>query len=400
MPRASSSRSPKSKQSKKPPAHNQKRFVFISAVYACSAFLVLLGVLSFSNIFSVQYSRADYQASSTVANTVNGTAPQGGGVPPPGVTAAPTTQFDIALYDEKILANANIRSASSTAKTASTSAASTTHHLWPVKTTYPNAGALLPFHRIIAYYGNFYSTKMGVLGQYPPAIMIPKLQAEVAKWNAADPSTPAIPAIDYIAVTAQGSPGADGKYRFRMPDSQIQQALALADQTHGIVILDVQVGLSNVQTEVPLLEKYLKLPNVHLALDPEFSMKSGAKPGTVIGTMDASDFNFAANYLANLVRQNNLPPKILVLHRFTQAMITRYKLIKPLPEVQMVMDMDGWGSPAKKLNTYQQFVYGEPVQFTGFKLFYKNDLKPPSTRILTPSELLKLSPRPLFIQFQ
>jgi hypothetical protein len=370
----------------------------MSGAYACGAFLVLVGVLTFSNVFSVQYSRADYQASQASTTLPLGVSTQ---------TAAAPLPFDSTAYDEKLLANANLHSkttaSTSEEKTSSTSdsaASSSAHRLWPVKTVYPNAGALLPYHRIIAYYGNFYSTKMGVLGQYPPAIMLEKLRGEVSKWNAADPTTPVTPAIDYIVVTAQGSPGADGKYRFRMPDSQIQQALALADKAHGIVILDVQVGLSNVQTEVPLLEKYLKLPNVHLALDPEFSMKGGAKPGSVIGTMDATDFNFAANYMAKLVRENNLPPKILVIHRFTRAMVTRYKLIKPLPEVQMVMDMDGWGSPAKKLNTYQQFVYNEPVQFTGFKLFYKNDLKPPSTRMLTPAELLKLSPRPLFIQFQ
>lgn len=305
-------------------------------------------------------------------------------IPPPPLT------LDTVAYDKKLLLNANYASSTST----------TTVRIWPVKTAYPNAGAPLPFHRIVAYYGNFYSTKMGVLGKYPPDEMLQKLNAEVANWQAADPSTPVIPAIDYIAVTAQGSPGADGKYRFRMPDDQIDEAVKLADQEHGIVILDLQVGLSNVQTEVPRLEKYLKMPEVHLALDPEFSMKTGAKPGTVIGTMDASDINFAANYLAKLVDDNNLPPKVLVVHRFTQSMVTNYKLIKPLPEVQIVMDMDGWGSPAKKLNTYQQFVATQPVQFTGLKLFYVNDLKPPSTRMLTMAEILKLTPRPLFIQYQ
>ena len=29
-------------------------------------------------------------------------------------------------------------------------------------------------------------------------------------------------------------------------------------------------------------------------------------------------------------------------------MVTNYKEIKPLPEVQIVMDMDGWGEKAKK----------------------------------------------------
>jgi len=101
---------------------------------------------------------------------------------------------------------------------------------------------VLPFNRIVAYYGNFYSTGMGVLGQYPVPQMLAKLASTTAEWKAADPSTPVIPAIDYIAVTAQGSAGADGKYRARMPDSQLDKAVDLANQVHGIVILDVQGG--------------------------------------------------------------------------------------------------------------------------------------------------------------
>jgi hypothetical protein len=271
---------------------------------------------------------------------------------------------------------------------------------WPVKAVYPNGGALLPFNRIIAYYGNLYSKGMGVLGEYPEAEMLAKLEAEVDKWNAADPTTPAIPALHYIAVTAQGSKGADGKYRARMPGSEIEKIIAMADKIHALVFLDVQVGLSNVQTEIPLLEKYLKLPNVHLGIDPEFSMKTGAKPGTVVGTFDAEDINFTAEYLAKLVKENNLTPKILIIHRYTEKMVTNYQNIKPLPEVQVVMDMDGWGGQAKKINTYQQFIYKYPVQFTGFKLFYKNDVFTPGTTLLSPEQLLKLRPIPSYIQFQ
>ena len=142
------------------------------------------------------------------------------------------------------------------------------------------------------------------------------------------------------------------------------------------------------------------MPNVHLAIDPEFSMKTGAHPGTVIGTFDANDINFVSNYLANLVRTDNLPPKILIVHRFTEGMVTNYKEIKTMPEVQIVMNMDGWGTQAKKIGTYKNFIYPEPVQFTGFKLFYKNDIKPPSTRMLTQAEVLGLTPAPLFIQYQ
>jgi hypothetical protein len=364
-----------------PSKKDYSRFGFLArrprlySVVALCAYLSIVYVIGFSDAFAVEYSKGAAIATSS---------------PKAALAPAPVATLDVAAYDKMLIANANV----------SASTSSTTPRRWPVKTVYPKAGALLPSHRIIAYYGNFYSTQMGILGENPPSIMIPELQAEVAKWNAADPSTPTIPAIDYIAITAQGSPGADGKYRFRMPPSQINHAIDLANQVHGIVILDVQVGLSTLQVELPLLEPYLKQANVHLAIDPEFAMHNGERPGSVIGTFSSSDVNYAANYLAKLVRDNNLPPKILVVHRFTQDMVTGYQNIKPLPEVQIVMDMDGWGSPAKKLNTYRQFIAAEPIQFTGFKLFYKNDLQPPSTRLLTPAELLKLSPRPVFIQFQ
>lgn len=272
--------------------------------------------------------------------------------------------------------------------------------LWPVKTVYPNAGALLPFNRIIAYYGNLYSTKMGVLGEYPEDVMFQKLETEVKKWEIADPATPVIPALHYIAVVAQGSAGDSGKYRLRMPDTEIDKVLAMAEKINAIVFLDIQVGFSDVETEVPLLEKYLKMPQVHLAIDPEFSMKSGIRPGKIVGTLDATDINFASDYLAKLVKENNLTPKILMVHRYTQKMVTNYQQIKTLPEVQIIMNMDGWGVEAKKINTYQQFIYKEPVQFTGFKLFYKNDIFTKGTSMMTPASLLKLNPRPIYIQYQ
>ncbi len=162
----------------------------------------------------------------------------------------------------------------------------------------------------------------------------------------------------------------------------------------------MQVALSNLEYELPMLEKYLSMPQVHLGIDPEFSMKGGERPGTVIGTFDAADINYAAEYLASLVKAHDLPPKILVVHRFTQKMITNYKQIKPLPEVQIVIDMDGWGSQAKKKGTYNYIVAPEPVQFTGLKLFYHTDLKPPSTGLLTKQEVLELTPAPIYIQYQ
>jgi hypothetical protein len=272
--------------------------------------------------------------------------------------------------------------------------------LWPAKAPVPDAGALLPFDRIVAYYGNLYSKHMGVLGEYAPQQMLAKLLVTTAAWQAADPTTRAVPALDYIAVAAQAAPGGDGRYRMRMPATQIEKVLALAAQVHGLVFLDVQVGQSNVRAEVPQLAAFLKLPNVELALDPEFAMYGGKRPGTVIGRLDAADINWAAQYLAAIVRANRLTPKILVIHRFTQPMVTDYRQIRPLPEVQIVMDMDGFGYPSQKIKTYEDFIESEPVQFTGFKLFYKNDVRRPGSYLLTPEQILRLHPRPSYIQYQ
>ncbi len=273
--------------------------------------------------------------------------------------------------------------------------------LWPVKRQpYPLKGAILPFKRIVAYYGNLYSKRMGILGEYPPKELWIRLNAEVKAWEKADPSTPVQPAIHYIAVVAQGYPGKDGKYRARMPQSQIDSALSIAKMGNAIVFLDVQVGLSNLRNEVPLLEKYLKMPHVHLAIDPEFSMKEGNRPGTKIGSFDASDVNYCSDYLAKLVRENNLTPKILIVHRFTQAMVKNSKNIALHPEVQIVMNMDGWGEPSLKYSSYHDYIKTQPVQFTGFKLFYKNDLKKAPHRMLTPPELMRLKPQPIYIQYQ
>jgi len=274
---------------------------------------------------------------------------------------------------------------------------------WPVKHEYPLPGAILPFNRIVAYYGNLYSTKMGALGKWPKKEMIPKLLEEVDKWNKLDTVIKSIPALHYIAVTAQGSPGKDGKWRNRMPLHQIDTILNWAKEINAQVFIDVQVGLSDVQSEVPQFEKYLSLPNVHFGIDPEFAMKAkgNVKPGSAIGSLDAADINWVSDYLANLVKKNNLPPKIFMIHRFTKGMVTNAKQIKLHPELQIVMDMDGWGPPELKKGTYRHWIYAEPVQFTGFKLFYVNDVEKSGQKSMMKYEdVLKLKPAPVYIQYQ
>ncbi|WP_341835664.1 hypothetical protein WJU16_22825 [Chitinophaga pollutisoli] len=271
---------------------------------------------------------------------------------------------------------------------------------WPAgEDAPPLPGALLPFHRILAYYGNLYSPAMGILGTLPEQPLFDTLSAEARRWKAADPSMPVIPALHYIAITAQRSPGKDGKYRLRMPHAEIDKIIAMARRQGAIVFLDIQPGHSDVATEARTLAVYLAQPDVHLGLDPEYNMTYGQVPCSAIGTMDATAINAVSEFLADLVREYQLPPKILVVHRFTQAMVTNADAIRRRPEVQFVMNMDGFGSPAKKKDTYKSYIGRKPVQFTGFKLFYKVD---PATggRLMQPHEVLLLQPSPVYIQYQ
>ena len=378
-----------------------------------SVILALAAHLAGNYFFSqVVYENVSAQLADTVATSTE------------GVTSLPPLRWplplDTAAYDQRLLqlvsyvppTPAATTTATTTSQIPTTAVTSdllyssstnvtVAEASWPPANPYPNGGAILPFERIVAYYGNFYSTRMGILGEYDRSTVLARLASTSAAWEAADPDTPVRPAIHYIAMVAQADAGADGMYRNVMPDEHIEQAYSMTQEIDGIMFLDLQVGLSTLQQELPQFKEYMTRPDVHLGLDPEFAMApSGAKPGTVIGTFDAADFNYAIEWLSEIVREHQLPPKVLVIHRFTQNMVTNYDQIQPTPEVQVVMHMDGWGSRSLKRGTYAQVIEPEPVQFAGLKIFYKNDLKPPSTGIFTPTEALELHPKPVYIQYQ
>jgi hypothetical protein len=271
---------------------------------------------------------------------------------------------------------------------------------WPVKMPEPLPGAIFPAKRVVAFYGNPLVKKMGVLGEYPKDEMLAKLDKEVARWAEADPTHPVVPALHLIVTVASGSPGKNGMYRTQMFDSLTNMIYSWAKAKHALLFLDVQVGKSSVQSELPRLRSFLENPDVHLGIDPEFAMAvSGKVPGTKIGTLDAKDINWAVKFLDDIATSKNLPPKILIVHRFTRKMVTNSRDIRFTPHVQVVMDMDGWGPPWLKFDSYHDYVKAEPVQFTGFKLFFHNDTKK-GDLLLTPREVLRLNPRPLYIQYQ
>jgi hypothetical protein len=260
-------------------------------------------------------------------------------------------------------------------------------------------GSILPCNRIVVYYGNPNSTRMGALGEYEKDDMLARLRRQVEAYREADPNTPVIPGLHMVAVVAQGDAGTSGHWRAIANDADVEKVYGWAKEVEGIFFVDIQVGTDDIRNLLPRFDWILQNPDVHLGVDPEFMMKDGSRPGSKIGTMSAADINYVSEHLAAIVREHNLPPKVLIVHRFTQRMITDYQNIELRPEVQIVIHMDGWGQPWLKRDSYRDYMVREPVQYPGIKIFYGNDTKAGSA-LMTPSDILALWPRPLYVQYQ
>ena len=260
----------------------------------------------------------------------------------------------------------------------------------------PDVGPLLPGRRIVAYYGNPLTAAMGVLGEQPLAEITQRLRRQAQAYAEADPRRPVQPALEVITPVAQAKAGLDGLFRLRMMPDVLDEVAQVAEHEHLLLILDVQIGQSTVADELQPLLPYLRQPHVHLALDPEFAMADRrGKPGEIIGTLDAADVNLAIRVLADAVTAERLPPKVLIVHRFLEGMLTNYRAVRPTPSVQVVVDMDGFGAPHVKADKYQTYVRDQAIQYGGVKLFYKHDAP-----LWSPAEVLRLDPAPDVVIYQ
>ena len=204
-----------------------------------------------------------------------------------------------------------------------------------------------------------------------------------------------MPAMELIATVAQGSAGSDGDYSAASTDAEVERYLRAVRKIKGLLILDVQPGQNDFLDEVKVYERFLKEPDVGLALDPEWSMHGGAAPADEIGWTTGAVVNRVSAYLAKIVAQNDLPQKLLVLHQFTPDMIRKRGDIKPRDGLAITFHIDGFGGRAAKLSKYHAFSMKRPF-FNGFKLFLDEDVD-----MFSPREVMrKLKPRPDLLTYQ
>lgn len=164
---------------------------------------------------------------------------------------------------------------------------------------------------------------------------------------------------------------------------------------HGLLILDMQPGRAAFLPYVKRYEKFLRQPDVGLALDSEWSMGAGEIPGDVIGGTDASTVNGVSAYLSALVRRYRLPQKLFIVHQFTPDMIENRSQVVHRPGLALVFHVDGFGDRANKLSKYNLLSQNRNGAFMGLKLFYNQDID-----MFSASEVMRLHPRPDLITYQ
>ncbi|MYL50762.1 hypothetical protein GLV98_14805 [Halobacillus litoralis] len=250
-------------------------------------------------------------------------------------------------------------------------------------------------YRLVAYYGTPQSENMGILGTMEPEKFMKELKEQAQAYSDADPDRPAIPTIELITTMAQRDPGPEGTYVSKLPDEMIEEYVKLAEKHDALVILDIQLGTDTVMNQVKSIEKWLKHPNVHLAIDTEFQVDEGEVPGENLGQVDGEEIQKAVEYLSKLTEKNNLPDKFVLVHQFTEHVLTNKEAIQPTDNVEVALNFDGWGSSIDKMALYKKYVRDTPSQYGGFKVFYDKDQP-----VMTPEEVVKLDPSPAIVNYQ
>ena len=250
--------------------------------------------------------------------------------------------------------------------------------------------------QIVSFYGYPGIPGMGALGAYPPERVADEVMRVAAEYDALNGERGVVPALHLIVAVAQTRPGDDGTYLSRMPDDLLATYVELARERGLLLFLDVQVGWADPLQEVQRLEHALAEPFVHLALDPEFATAAKrARPGTIIGSLGAADINAVQRYLAALVADRALPPKILVLHQFLERMLTDTDQYEASDAVELIIDMDGFGPAHAKLSKYDRYARAPYAERAALKLFYDWDVP-----LLTPERVQALDRPPDLVIYQ
>jgi len=261
----------------------------------------------------------------------------------------------------------------------------------------PGGGEVVfPGRRLVALYGHPGAPALGALGQQDVRSSIARARKVAASYQPLG-KLPVVPTFEMIATVAQGAPGKDGNYSAESSVASLLPWVKRATAAGMYVVLDLQPGRANLLTQAKMYERLLRLPNVGLALDPEWKLQPGQVPLRQIGSAGISEINSVAGWLAHLTAEHHLPQKLLVLHQFRLSMIRHERdLDTSHDDLAIVVHMDGQGTPGMKQKTWHAITKAAPPGvFFGWKNFYVDD-----NPTLTPRETMAKTPTPVMISYQ
>jgi hypothetical protein len=213
------------------------------------------------------------------------------------------------------------------------------------------------------------------------------------------PDRPVLPVFELIATVAHDVPGPNGTYNTVTDDATVQQYLHAARAAGALLLLGIQPGTQDFLPAVQHYERWLTEPDVGLALDPEWAVDPGQRPGDVFGSTTGAELDRVAGYLDGLVTAGGLPQKVFVYHQLNPGIVRDEQALTEHAGVALVKSVDGIGAAADKVKTYQRVVATlPPFVHAGFKLFYEEDTR--SGPLMAPAEVLALVPQPEYVLYE
>ena len=261
----------------------------------------------------------------------------------------------------------------------------------------PGGGQVLfPAHLLVALYGNPGTPSLGALGEQGLQASIARVRTVAAAYRSLTRAR-VVPAFEIIATVAQAHPGPDGDYSYESPIASLRPWVRQATAAGLYVILDLQPGRASLLAQAKRYQSLLKLPDVGLALDPEWKLAPGQLPLQQIGSVSITEVNSVVRWLAGLTARYRLPQKLLVLHQFRLSMIgDEHRLDVRYDDLTIVIHMDGQGTPADKQQTWQTITAAAPAGvFFGWKNFYVKDHP-----MMGPRQTIARTPRLSMISYQ
>lgn len=263
--------------------------------------------------------------------------------------------------------------------------------------TLPGGGrTILPEHRLVGFAGGR-SPAFGRLTEGGLDAAAEQIATIARAYD--DDGRRVLPVFELITVVAHASPATDGLYRTHEPDDVIAAYLAAARRHGALLLLNIQPGRADFLPEVTRLERWLREPDVGVALDPEWAVGPREVPGDVYGSTTGAELDSVAAYLSGLVQQEDLPEKVMVFHQVHSSVVEDEAALLPHPGVVPIKSVDGIGDRGSKEQTWEILMRAKPPHIApGFKLFFEEDAE--LGPLMTPAQVLALRPLPDYVLYE